>query len=162
MTIDVGASAIDRALYTSAGITYVAIANPANASGKIRRVQVWANVALPGAKVGMFYVVSGSNLTCRSYASIGDVPAGRLQGFVVDLDIQIGDLIGIYLGSSGKLECSTTGGAGCYYLSGDRMGCVNTGFNSKSGWDISLYGDDYIAPAMASSVLPKLVRVGII
>jgi len=94
-TIDVGAGytgSSETSLW--AGYTIIDLTNPANASGTITSIQIRAQTALTGMRVGTFYLVSGATYKCRDSATIGSVTAGSVQTFPVQLTIVTGDFIG--------------------------------------------------------------------
>jgi len=136
--IDIGSPAIDRNNVSVGSYTIVDYNNPANASGKITNVEIWANTTLTDCKVAIFYVVSGTNLTTRDYESIGNVTPGSKQNFPVDLDVQIGDYLGIYFASNDEQIEAVLEGNELYKL-GDHIPCDNVTF-SAYGETISLYG----------------------
>ena len=137
--IDIGAGATDRTSEKFTG-TYMVIVNPADGTGKITSVEIYAvtgyNLTL--VEVATFYVVSGNFLSTRDWEYIGNVTAGSKQTFVVDLDVVAGDYIGIYFASGGKIEADSTG----TYMSkaGDNIPCTNIDFGSSTAGTISLYG----------------------
>lgn len=140
--IDIGSAATNRSTYVGPGQTLIFKDNTANESGKITSIEIYAvsgyNLTL--CEVATFYVVSGTNFTTRSSASLGTVTAGSKQTFSVNLDVQTGDYIGIYF-SAGRLEADNTGNS-YWYASGDKIPCTNTAF-SDSGAGVkteSLYG----------------------
>lgn len=144
--IDIGSAAIDRGSAYGAD-TLVNKINPSDGSGKITSVEIWANEEMADCEVATFFVVSGSNLSTRDYETVdngngaGVVLAGSKQTFVVDLDVEVGDYIGIYY-SSGSIDYQyPTGDAGWWYgYSGDRIPCTNYYFGSQSSATLSLYG----------------------
>jgi len=137
--IDVGAAATNRTSEKFTG-TYMVIVNPADGTGKITSVEIYAvtgyNLTL--VEVATFYVVSGNFLSTRDWEYIGNVTAGSKQTFVVDLNVVAGDYIGIYFASGGKIEADSTG----TYMSkaGDNIPCTNIEFSSPVAGTISLYG----------------------
>jgi hypothetical protein len=137
--IDIGAAATNRTSEKFTG-TYMVIVNPADGTGKITSVEIYAvsgyNLTL--VEVATFYVVSGNFLSTRDWEYIGNVTAGSKQTFVVDLDVVAGDYIGIYFASGGKIEADSTG----TYMSkaGDNIPCTNIEFSSPVAGTISLYG----------------------
>jgi hypothetical protein len=135
--IDIGTPAIDRASAGNAIYTYINVSNPANASREITSIEIWANVAMTGCEVATFYVVSGTNFSTRATTTIGDVALGHNQ-FNVNLDVEVGDYIGIYYGV-GKLDIDTTGN-GFWLKSGDNIPCVNTTFTLTANRTLSLFG----------------------
>ena len=83
MTIDIGLPAINRTSYGGENYTYVSKDNPANDSGEIKGVEIWAYTDLANVEVATFYVVSGDNLSVRDSEVIGSVVAGAKRTFEV-------------------------------------------------------------------------------
>jgi len=139
--IDIGEVAKNRNFASSPGYTDVNIGNSANATGKINSVEIWAETDITGCEVATFYVVSGNYLSTRDSETIsGTITAGAKRTFTVDLDVVVGDFIGMYF-TSGKIEYDGEGYGGFWQLSGDNIPCTNTNFgNSYAGDAISLYG----------------------
>lgn len=138
LEIDIGAAAIDRTDYV-ASQTSIAKNNPANRTGKINSIEIWANQNLENCKVATFFVVSGNNLSTRDYQVIGTVIAGSKKTFVVDLEVQEGDYIGIYY-TAGRIDRDDTGGEGAWYYGADKIPCTDFTFSSLTGKILSLYG----------------------
>lgn len=110
MAIDIGELAIDRDYTTAPAHTNVNEGNPANATGTIDTVKIWANVNLENCVVGTFYKTNGNTLKVRDSAVIGTVTAGSEQTFTVDsgsnplaIAVETGDFIGIYC-TAGRVE----------------------------------------------------------
>ena len=138
--IDIGSAAINRDSATGVDFTIVDKNNPANDTGIITSVEIWANTSLVNCEVATFYVVSGNYLSTRDSHFIGNVTAGSKQIFNgLNIDVQAGDYIGIYLSSGGYIERSTTG-AGYWPLTGDNIPCTNISFGFWASRTISLYG----------------------
>jgi len=141
MAIDIGQPAIDRGSQLVGGWTGICGANPANASGTITSVEIWAKVDISGCKVGTFYVITGDTLKCRDVVTIGDVPKGSKQTFPdLSLSVQADDYIGIYF-TGGQLERDTSGADGLWYVTGDY--CIvdaEATFIWDSDGALSLYG----------------------
>lgn len=138
--ITIGSVAIDRSYDEGGGYTRINKDNPANATGKITKIEIWANNTMHNVEVAIFYVVSGNILSTRDYKVIGTVPAGSKQTFETDLDVQEGDYLGVYY-SSGDLEKDIGGGyVGIWYVSGDRIPCTDVNFEFSAGRTYSLYG----------------------
>ena len=124
--IDVGLAATDRT--SDAGIenTYIIEANPANAAGTIDTIEVGLTAASTGFKAGLFYVISGNTLKCRSAVSIGSVSAGSKQTFSgLNLDVQSGDYLGFVENPnlSGRVEIDI-GGTGRWYSTASEDHCI--------------------------------------
>jgi len=139
--IDIGDLAINRGTSIGTGRTLVNKGNPANDSGKITNVKIWASDNMTGCEVATFFVVSGNNLSTRDTHYIGNVTAGSEQSFAVDLDVEAGDCIGIYFDLDG-LECDTNGTDGMWYsdIETDLIPCENVTFNFIGTYILSLYG----------------------
>ena len=136
--IDIGSAAIDRAGTAAAAYTLIAVENPANLSGKITSIEIWAATDLVNCEVATFYVVSGTNFSTRSTQSIGAVTAGSKQTFAVDLDVQAGDYIGIYY-TAGTIERDSAG-SGYWTVALDAIPCTNQAFTLTADRTMSLYG----------------------
>jgi hypothetical protein len=138
-TVNVGSDLIDRADTTGSGNTLVLVNNPLSAAVTITRVAVHNRAAMTGVKVGLFYVVSGDNLTCRATATLGDLPEGSSTITGLSLAGQSGDMLGLYF-TGGTLEWDYSG-AGVRVKAGDHMACVNAAFTMSANRDASFYGD---------------------
>lgn len=79
--IFIGADAIDRPANTLVGYTYIDINNPANASGIIHTVEIWAYSVMENCIVGTFYSINRRGLKCRDSVFIGDMPRWAKQTF---------------------------------------------------------------------------------
>ena len=137
--IDIGYPAIDRAGSLAGMRTAIMKGNPANATGSITTVEVYAAVDMTEVEVATFLVIYDNNLSTRDWEAIGTVTAGSKQTFAVNLDVQAGDYIGIKW-QSGSIERYTTGGDGVWYAGSDQIPCTNYGFSLGSSWIASLYG----------------------
>lgn len=156
MAIDVGAAASDRGSNTVYGYTYIGKDNPANASGTIVFVDIWAWLSITGCKVGTFYSTGGNDYKCRDVETIGDFTSGGVRTFSgLDMDIQTSDLIGTYFGA-GNIERDTSGFADIGYISGDHCTVDDDSTYAIVGDDaISLFGfgleaDEFDIGAVAS------------
>jgi len=139
--IDIGPQAIDRPTYSVGGRTIICLANPANASGTITSVEIWAWSNFTSCEVATFYLVSAGHYSTRDYEYIGNVTSGSKQTFEVNLNVEEGDYIGMY-NDAGYPECSNAGeGSGVWYNNGDTIPCSNISFTQA--WpdrDLSLHG----------------------
>ncbi len=138
-SIDIGTAAIDRATSSSSGTTRILIENPANDTGSITSIEVWAATAMSGFEVATFYNVSGLNFSTRDNQTIGSVTAGSKQTFTVDLDVVAGDYIGCYF-TGGSIERTESGSGAWIYSGTDAIPCTNTTFVLGSAATYSLYG----------------------
>jgi len=155
--IDIGDAAIHRGASFSQGYTVISKGNPANATGKITSISIWAHNDMANVEVAIFFVVAGNNLSTRDIQTIGAVPAG-LQVFAVDLDVEVGDYIGFY-DTSGEIEDDGTG-SGVWYSepAADRIPCTNQVFDPIADLAISLYGTGKTLGGPKSN--PSLILIG--
>ena len=145
--IDVGSGASDELNAVIGNLTYIALANPANLTGKITNIAINVHIALASAKVATFYV-SGGKYTARSASGDLGIIAVGLQNFAVDLDVVAGDFIGIYFTDGGDaIHAKTSGGSGVAYLAGDQTACKDATFSLYANYAISLYGTGGIITA---------------
>jgi hypothetical protein len=146
MAIDIGAEAINRGTTTSEGFTYIDKNNPANESGTITTVEIWAYSVLANCVVGTFYVVSGNTLKCRDSVVIGDVPRWSKQTFSgLSLAVEEGDYIGFYV-TSGQVERDQIGYDGNWRLVGEY---IDPGDEATYGF---LYGDAFSVHGIGNGV----------
>jgi len=142
-TIDIGCGAIDRDSFITPGWTRVFKENPANISGKITSIEIWANTEMINVEVATFYTISENNLSTRDTHTIGTVEMGTKQTFSgLSINVQAGDYIGIYW-SVGNLETDNIGTEGSWYKEGDNIPCTNVTFAFQGptyGGTPSLYG----------------------
>ena len=138
LSIDIGAAAINRAVGVGAGYTNIAKENPANASGKITSIEIWAYSNITGLIVAIFTQGAANVFTARDSQIIGNVTADSKQIFEVDLDVQEGDFIGVYQ-TSGSIELDTSG-EGYWRIAGNQTACNEVTFPFTANRTISLYG----------------------
>jgi len=140
--IDIGSPAIDRTNWYGEYMTFIEMGNPANETGKITSVEIYAYSAMSGVKVAIFYRPDPDNypayFTARNNETIGNVALGYNQ-FEVNLDVVVGDFIVLYW-TAGGIEKDSSGGSGAYFKVGDQTGCSNTEFTLEPNCVLSLYG----------------------
>lgn len=137
--IDIGSPAIDRPDGLTGLRTVVNIDNPANGTGTITKVEVFATSMMYTVEIGIFYVVSGDNLSTRSWeAVVGNLPIG-FNEIEVNLECQAGDYIGIKY-STGSIDRHKEGYAGIWHKTLDLIPCTDEPFTKLSGDTVSLYG----------------------
>ena len=127
---DIGDLATDRTGRVDAGSTRIYKNNPANFNGTITEIQIYASYLMEdmeGCRVGIFRETTANKFTTRSYAIIGDVAVGY-STHVVNLNVQIGDYIGIYY-SAGKFDTDYEG-AGQWRVVGNQIPCSNVLFTT--------------------------------
>ena len=144
--IDIGADAIDRANEAPfASYTYIDKENPANASGIITTVEIWAAVGLVNCVVGTFYTTNGNTLKCRDSEAIGSVATGAKRTFLVTIAVEAGDYIGCYY-TAGTIDLDFTGYAGLWYKEGQYIDPGDEAtYTFLAAYAISLYGTDTTA-----------------
>ncbi|MCJ7790545.1 MAG: LamG domain-containing protein [Candidatus Atribacteria bacterium] len=138
--IDVGSPCIDGISSYTGNRTFIDLNNPADYTGKITNVAIWAQTSMASAKVATFYAVDATHYTARSAsADLGAVTSGSIKNFAVNLDVTVGDFIGIYFTDNNDAIESTTGVLSVMYANGDQTACVNTSFDKVDNTTISLY-----------------------
>jgi len=108
--IEVGPAATNRASVTVAGNTVLDLANPATGSGVITNIDIYVASQITSAKVGLYYLVSGTTYRCRSSYTTGVLAAGLNQLTGLSLEVQAGDFIGIYH-ATGTVDRADSGGS---------------------------------------------------
>jgi hypothetical protein len=145
--IDIGSTANDLDTATNIIYTRINMNNPANDTGKITSIDIWAVNQMAGVEVATFYAVDATHFSTRDYETVnngngaGVVLAGSKQTFTVDLDVVAGDYIGIY-GTGGTIEYTTNSGTTCAYfpVEGDNIPCTNLEFTVVNTRDMSIGG----------------------
>lgn len=139
--IDVGPGATNRATSLAGPRTAIDVTNPANETGTITNFEIWSAGNMSSCYVYTCFNVGGNNFTVRDYEAVGAVTAGAKRTFTVDLDVEVGDNIGVQY-PDGGLEFGTSGGTGLYY-DGDfiSMPFTNETFDSyQATFIVSIYG----------------------
>jgi len=115
--------------------------NPANASGTLHTIKVWAAANVTGLIVGTFYITNGNTLKCRDSVLIGDVEAGAERTFTgLSITVQEGDYIGCYQ-AIGTIEMDLSGFAGVWRIEGEYIDPNDEAeYTFYDGDAISLYG----------------------
>ena len=165
-SIDVGASAIDRDAYYGKGQTYIGTANPANATGTLDTIEIWAHLNLTLCEaITAFWIsnVSGSEdiYETRDEHAIGSVTAGSAQEFsgIANFDVETDDCIGMYF-TVGYIQVDPYGdGAGrWYYEAGDQTAAENQATYWWSGArDGSIYGTGSEAGEARHLIIPEII-----
>jgi len=119
MAVDIGCEAINRNTYSAGGLMRLAKDKPAEVSGIVTSIDIWANANITGLRVGTFYTTNGNTLKCRDSEAIpGTITAGSKVTKAVSIAVEIGDYIGAYW-DIGRLETSSSGYAGVWYKVGE-------------------------------------------
>lgn len=143
--IDIGGAAIDRDGAFGDTDTYVCKDNPADGTGAIQSIEIWAYTNMTEVIVVTFTQGDANVFTARDHVHIGAVTSGSKQTFTEDedtnpisLNVVAGDYIGIRI-ATGAYERDVAG-AGFWYLAGDQTECVDATFTFLATRIISLYG----------------------
>lgn len=144
--IDIGPGATDRPSYsTEDGYTWISLDNPANGTGTLDTIEIWAETYIQGCKIGTYYG-SGTSYTNRDCVTIGNVLTGSKQTFTgQSLSVQTGDYLGIYW-TSGAIERDTSGYLGVYFLLGDQCGTGAQTYTLFPGDAHSIYATGTTTP----------------
>ena len=156
--IDVGGTAEDRDSYWDANYTIVDKTNPADGSGTITTIELWARLEMENCEIATFFVVSGNNLSTRDTVTLGTVTIGEhsienenpitldSESNPISLTVVEGDYI---THTAGRIERGYTGGDGNWYASGDYIPCTNQAFSYTSEDILSVYGTGATADGFA-------------
>jgi hypothetical protein len=161
--IDIGSGATNRSGSVSGGgYTDIDLNNPANGTGTLTSVEIWANTDLANCEVGTFYLDSGTTYVCRSSAVIGAVTAGAKRTTDVSgtpITVNTGDYLGIYY-TSGKLERDTEGNNGLMYYYGKAITALDSqSYTFLAGDALSIYATGTVTAAWTN--IAKLDGVAI-
>lgn len=144
MAVDIGYEAIDRASFFPDGYTLILKDNPAAIAGKITTIDLYVNEAMSGIVIATFINEGGNVFTARDSEAVANQGVGQHLGIAItDLDVGVGDYIGIYW-SSGKIENDTD--ANCWIPSGDKTACSSEDLGSVSNTKHPSFGG-YITAA---------------
>lgn len=139
MPIDIGSAAIDRAADYGNDWMMLSLENPANKSGLITDVAIYAQTSVGEKwKVGTFYGTA-PNFTCRDSVEL-TMDSGLNNFSGLSINVQAGDYIGIFVKFPGRLEIDTEGGSGCYVKAGDQTETGQQTYILESGYTTSVYG----------------------
>ncbi len=141
--ITIGPGAIDRPSTASGGWTYVCLDNPANTTGIISTIEVWANTNLTGFKIGTFFDYGTNDYECRDSITIGAVTSGSKQTFRgLSLEVEVGDLLGCYF-DNGIIEHEADAASGVYIEAADKVtiGAQMLNPTLQAGDAVSIFGE---------------------
>jgi len=150
--IDIGAAATTRSVYSTYNVTQLSVVNPANASGILTSVEVYAETSLENCQVGTFYLISSTTYKCRDSVVIGAVASGAKRTFdELSIEVEEDDLIGIYF-TTGRLYQDYSGHDGVYQASGEHITPGDQTYYTLLGGDeMSLYGEGEVVVAAGRS-----------
>lgn len=145
-SIDIGAAAIDRGnnIDYSTGATWIDLNNPANDTGTLTTVEIWARSNTTGTIAATYYNSGGTTFVCRDSESIGNITAGSKQTVTgLSISVTSADYIGCWVGSAGAIERDTTGYSGIYYYIGQKTNPSDSAsYTNLAGDAISIYATD--------------------
>lgn len=124
LPIDIGLPTVIKNSVTADNYTYISATNPANATGRIKKVYIWARNNCTSVDIGIFYPTGLHIFSTRSNCTIGPVVAGSEQEFDVDLEVEIGDYIGFFE-EDGEIERDNSGGSGYWYTAENQIPADN-------------------------------------
>ena len=155
LIIDIGSPAIERTNY-AAGATVIPKANPANASGNITAIEIFAHNDIASVIIGIFYRPDPdnypNNLSTRDYCTLANLSAGYNKITVdsesnpIFLNVLKGDFLGIWLTTTSQLDVDLSGEGRWYYIQ-NKIPCNNFEFISGDDRTYSLYGTGETLPA---------------
>lgn len=139
--IDIGTVPGDFGSNNTPGYTVIEAANPANDTGIIDTVQIWAGVAMTSGCTAGTLSAAGNVLTVRDSQSLGNIAEGSTQTITgLSIDVVTGDFIGEYH-SVGSLRYSATGGSGFWYYNGEKIDPTDSAtFTFAADFKLALYG----------------------
>jgi len=130
--------------------TQINLNNPANDTGKLTSVQIRLELNNgTNVEIATFYLESENHYSTRDTYFIGDVAEGSTQNFSIDLDVSIGDYIGLH-GGGGAATDGATGGS-FTKASGDYIPCTNVNF-SPDAYSIDIYATGIAVPVQVTNV----------
>jgi len=135
--IDIGSAVGGRVSCVAGAKTLIVMENPANDSGNITSIEIWAAAPMNGTNHVATFSKSGSKFTPRDVVTIGTVAAGSKQTFTVTLGVSVGDYIGIYY-SAGEIERDSAGVNHIWGMDGDYTGSGEQTFSDWGALTISL------------------------
>ncbi len=136
--IDIGSAAVVGNTNLSGNSILIEEANPANLSGVITSIELWASADLGGCKVATLYKTNSVIFTSRAVYDIGAVTAGSKQTIPVSLIVEAGDYIGLSY-TSGTFRRSN-GGVGYWYKTASVLPCTDAEFLHLANFALSIYG----------------------
>ncbi|MBA7535783.1 hypothetical protein ES705_28041 [subsurface metagenome] len=143
--LDIGSDAIDRGSNLGPNLTVILKENPANLTGSLTKVAVFAYTPMTAFHVAIFTQVSPDTFTTRLDQLIGDIPAGYSEHDVA-LSVATGDFIGYHY-TYGAIERDTFG-EGVWYYSGDAIPCTAQVFIFYANTTVSLFGFTLVPPVV--------------
>jgi hypothetical protein len=159
-SIDVGPGATDRLYYYSAEYySWLDLNNLANAAGSLDTMEVWSYSNLTTAKIGTFYLISGTTYKCRDLENLGNVTSGSKQTFT-GLTCDVGADDGLALkAASGLVEGVSTGTGKRPGWGVDALVVGNeTNFATATTYIISIYATGTETPTGWANI--KNIRMG--
>lgn len=145
MAITLGFTVSNRAAAGNfSGNTTIWGPRTASATGKITSFSIYVQANITGLKMGVFSR-NGNSFTCRSYTTIGNSNTGSNTHSGLNLDVVVGDYIGMYWeNSTGRVENDSTGAPKYWYKAGDHFADGEQAYSQIDG-----DSDDFVSIAGA-------------
>ncbi len=140
-TLYIGNYIADRASAIGNNITIIEQSGSCNGTGNITTVAFWANSALDYVTVATYYLTDVDTLATRDFEYVGHVDAGSQQTAVVNLAVEEGDYLGMYIYNNDYMENDNADGSKhCWIISGNYTNTAGTIFTDTANRAISLQG----------------------
>lgn len=166
--IDIGSPAINRAGFSTYGLTYINMDNPANDTGIIDTIEVYPGASITNLRVGPF---AGSGDTWINIGSVylGSAAGGAKRTFTgLSMSITSGWYIGCYFDEgapySGSIDRSSSGFNGLQSKIGNQFGQGWQSFYYLASDDtLSLYGTGSTPPTgKPGCIAGKVIITGVL
>jgi len=162
MAIAVGEGCNNRGSNFTATYTLINMSLPADGTGTIDAVCIWANTDMSGIEYATFTNEGGNTFSTNGHtsgsaltATAGAPTTHEAPGDFTAFPVTLGDFIGIYYGA-GKIEGDTSGYTEVKYDEGDQIPASSNAFNgSLSGYAVSVYATG--AEAAGGTILPFMM-----
>ncbi len=149
--IDIGPGADYPYNSVTAGYTWFAAGNAANATGVLDtwQIRVYSNVT--GLKIGTIYGTGGNDFVVRDYESWGSVTSGAVRTLTgASTSVSSSDFACFYH-SSGGVGADSSYGVGYGYDSGDNMGGGEYTYTTAVDKSLSIYGTGDTPPVITNA-----------
>lgn len=136
----IGSEAINRPnRFNFDHYTIINCTSSAQVSGNINEVKIYVNTKMTSVKIATFYKITAGHYSTRDYVYIGSVVSGENIILNCNLDVEVGDYIGISA-YTGAIDLGSVYGAEAYSAKRINIPCTNAEFTRRAGFDISLGG----------------------
>ncbi len=158
-TIDIGNLAV-TGTGSTAQYTRVIVDNPANATGTLDVIEVFARVEIPNVQAATFFIVSGLNLSTRDADESLGVAAADVKTTYsgLSIDVETGDYLGFDI-DGGRMAWNSGGVANSLWKNGDFIPCTNELFAELGDFAWSVYGTGVESGAALTQVLADTMTI---